>query len=107
LAHIDNPFRQCFGKHFDFNELMSVQFNWANLKKERGSQRRDKDPDYQEKKKALDYWNSNSRIRWKDVAVSMGRTELDANAVKELIKRFAKDKLPIRKGKSGSPKLHE
>lgn len=28
-------FRQCFGKHFDFNELMSVQFNWANLKKER------------------------------------------------------------------------
>lgn len=27
-------FRQCFGKHFDFDELMSAQFNWAKLKKE-------------------------------------------------------------------------
>jgi hypothetical protein len=26
-------FRQCFGKHFNFEELMSVQFNWANLVK--------------------------------------------------------------------------
>jgi hypothetical protein len=27
-------FQQCFGKHFDFDELMSAQFNWANLRKE-------------------------------------------------------------------------
>jgi len=27
-------FRQCFGKHFDFDELMSAQFNWAKLRKE-------------------------------------------------------------------------
>ena len=27
-------FRQCFGRHFDFDELMSAQFNWAKLKKE-------------------------------------------------------------------------
>ena len=26
------PFRGCIGKHFDFDEIMSSQFNWANLK---------------------------------------------------------------------------
>ena len=28
-------FRGCFGKHFDFEEMMSAQFNWANLSTER------------------------------------------------------------------------
>lgn len=26
-------FRGCFGKHFDFDEMMSDQFNWASIKK--------------------------------------------------------------------------
>ncbi len=30
-------FRDCFGKHFDFDEMMSEQFNWANIKKESGN----------------------------------------------------------------------
>jgi hypothetical protein len=28
-------FKGCFGKHFDFDEMMSAQFNWANLSTER------------------------------------------------------------------------
>ena len=30
-------FRGCFGKHFDFDEMMSDQFNWANIKKGSGN----------------------------------------------------------------------
>jgi hypothetical protein len=34
FAEKEVNFRQCFGKHFDFDELMSAQFNWAKLRKE-------------------------------------------------------------------------
>lgn len=34
FAESEVNFRQCFGKHFDFDELMSAQFNWAKLRKE-------------------------------------------------------------------------
>ena len=33
----ETSFRGCFGKHFDFDEMMSAQFNWANLKKGEGN----------------------------------------------------------------------
>jgi acyl CoA:acetate/3-ketoacid CoA transferase len=29
----ETTFAGCFGKHFDFDEMMSEQFNWANIKK--------------------------------------------------------------------------
>ena len=29
----ETSFAGCFGKHFDFDEMMSEQFNWANIKK--------------------------------------------------------------------------
>ena len=28
-------FRGCFGKHFDFDEMMSSQFIWANLREKK------------------------------------------------------------------------
>jgi len=28
----DTSFRGCFDKHFDFDEMMSDQFNWANIR---------------------------------------------------------------------------
>lgn len=32
----DVSFRGCFGKHFDFDEMMSAQFRWADLKGKKG-----------------------------------------------------------------------
>lgn len=29
----ETSFRGCFGKHFDFDEMMNDRFNWANIKK--------------------------------------------------------------------------
>lgn len=28
----ETSFRGCFGKHFDYDEMMSDQFNWANIR---------------------------------------------------------------------------
>jgi DNA polymerase III alpha subunit (gram-positive type) len=28
-------FRECFGTHFDFDEMMSAQFKWANIQEKK------------------------------------------------------------------------
>lgn len=33
----ETSFHGCFGKHFDFDEMMSEQFSWANIKKGDGN----------------------------------------------------------------------
>jgi len=33
----ETSFRSCFGKYFDFDEMMSAQFKWANIKKGEGN----------------------------------------------------------------------
>lgn len=33
----ETTFRGCFGVHFNFDEMMDEQFNWASLKKEKGN----------------------------------------------------------------------
>jgi hypothetical protein len=64
------------------------------------------DQDYVEKMRALELWNSGRT--WPEVAEEIRQDREQWRAVSEEVKRFAKKhNLFIRKGKSGSPKLHE
>jgi hypothetical protein len=64
------------------------------------------DPDYRRKKRGLELWNSG--YRWPEVAEDLDKDRTLWRPVAEEIKRFAKsNKLWIRIGKGGSPKLHE